>query len=208
LLENCLWIVAALGAAVACAWVVASAQDSSRPQQLTDEQQAYVRAVATQQAESFIEVVAAQASQASTAVAQTVVSPPTTAPRPTSVRAEPSVAAPTPRRVAEPTTLPAAEAHPGANALPADGSSAISTAHPTITPTPFDARYLDHIQCSPNVYQCSGNSRGVDVSFGCDERANGDLDCAGVTAHGEDVDFYCIPDPNWQGREYEHWYCS
>lgn len=196
-LELLLWAGAALCVASVAGYVVlSSARAKSSSTGLSPVQARYVETVATQQAETYINALATQ--QADLLVplhrgftARATPPPASVAPPPAS-RVEPP----------PPTLSPSPPAPPPAP----------PTATPRTQPTPvaFSARDLDHIQCSGggSYLSCSGNSRGVDVQFDCDVRSDGGLQCAGTTESGQSVEFFCTPDPNWHGREYEHWYCN
>ncbi len=211
-LELVLWAGATLFVASVAGYIVLdSTRAKSSSTGLSPAQTRYVESVATQQAETYINALATQ--QVDQRVRAAAPQPATTTPRPisdpristASPTPPPTSLAPLPASVVEPPqpTPSSAPATP-----PADPPTA--TPRPQPSPIAFSARYLDHIQCrgGGSYLDCSGNSRGIDVHFTCDAYSNGDLQCAGTTASGQSVEFFCTPDPNWRGREYEHWYCS
>lgn len=197
-LELALWACGAAAVLAVAGYVVLWSRDGDDAQALSLVEQAYVNAIATQQAEAFIRAVATQPGESylPQPQAQNVNSALADPPAVSSPRDQGSTAA------------PARTAVPPSPILPPPPLLPTSTPVPAPTLVPFDARYLDHIQCDQTVYSCTGNARGIDVAFGCQEYAPGQLSCQGETEYGEYVEFYCEPDPNWYGQEYERWFCS
>jgi hypothetical protein len=137
-LELLLWCAAALGVAVFAGYIVVAKPWEEKPIKLTPEQQAYVQAVATQQADTYIVAVATQVEADRIAAADAAQSaPPLSAPAqpyvPPQPQPEPVVQQPAaPPPAAPPASAPA----PNNPAPPPPAATATATPKPVAPPVP------------------------------------------------------------------------
>jgi len=134
-----LWAGAALGVVAIAGYVVFMKPWEDKPIKLTPEQQAYVAAVATQQADSYIIAVATQQADAALAAASAPQSAP---PAPSGYEPPSQADVQPPAGSAPPPSQPPASIPPPAPAPtqpPANGSAPPPPPPPTATPTPKPA---------------------------------------------------------------------